>query len=110
MYFIHKKLSIRTNVCYNKNRNERSSIMGRKVVYGMAISEHFRYMEPPRGARPSKDLTFKFYTDGKLEIIDNDSGSTISPRELSGGSYDFYVRQRLAFIKRDLCAKIAKYA
>ncbi|MBP2118640.1 hypothetical protein [Cohnella lubricantis] len=42
--------------------------------------------------------------------MDNDSGHTISPRELSGGSYDFYVRQRIAFIKRDLAAKRAKYA
>jgi len=76
----------------------------------MANSEHFRYMEPSKGARPSRDLTFKFYTDGKLEIIDNDTGSHVSPRELSGGSYDFYVRQRIALIKRDLHAKIAKYA
>lgn len=76
----------------------------------MANIEHFRYLEPSKGAGPAKDLTFKFYTDGKLEIIDNDTGSTLSPRELSGGSYDFYVRQRLALIKRDLRAKIAKNA
>lgn len=76
----------------------------------MANCEHFRFVEPSRGARPSRDLTFKFYTDGKLVIVDNDSGHTISPRDLSGGSYDFYVRQRIAFIKRDLAAKRAKYA
>lgn len=76
----------------------------------MANCEHFRFVEPSRGARPSRDLTFKFYTDGKLVIVDNDSGRTLSPRELSGGSYDFYVRQRIAFIKRDLAAKRAKYA
>lgn len=76
----------------------------------MANIEHFRYMEPPKGAKPSKDYTFKFYTDGRLEIIDNDTGNLIHPRELSGGSYDFYVRQRMALIKRDLRAKIAKYA
>lgn len=76
----------------------------------MANCEHFRYLEPSRGTRPSKDLTFKFFTDGKLEIIDNDSGNTMNPRDLRGGSYDFYVRQRLTLIKRDLRAKIAKYA
>ena len=76
----------------------------------MANCEHFRFVEPSRGARPSRDLTFKFYNDGKLVIVDNDSGQSISPRELSGGSYDFYVRQRIAFIKRDLAAKRAKYA
>ncbi len=76
----------------------------------MVTSEHFRYVEPSKGAKPSKDLTFKFYTDGKLEIIDNDTGSRMNPRDLSGGSYDFYVRHRLAMIKRDLYAKIQKYA
>lgn len=76
----------------------------------MANSENFRYMEPSKGARPSKDYTFKFYSDGRLEIIDNDTENQIDPRELSGGSYDFYVRQRMALIKRDLRAKIAKYA
>ena len=76
----------------------------------VANCEHFRFVEPSRGARPSQDLTFKFYNDGKLIIVDNDSERTISPRELSGGSYDFYVRQRIAFIKRDLAAKQAKYA
>ncbi|WP_271753979.1 hypothetical protein [Cohnella sp. JJ-181] len=43
-------------------------------------------------------------------IVDNDNGNTMNPRELSGGSYDFYVRQRLAFIKRELRSKIEKYA
>ena len=76
----------------------------------MVTSEHFRYMEPSKGAKPSRDLTFKFYTDGKLEIIDNCTGDRLKPRDLSGGSYDFYVRHRIAAIKRDLYAKIQKYA
>lgn len=76
----------------------------------MVNCEHLRYLEPPRGPRPSQDLTFKFFTDGTLVIVDNDTGRTMTPRELSGGSYDFYVRQRLQFIRRDLTAKIAKYA
>jgi hypothetical protein len=76
----------------------------------MVNCEHLRYLEPPRGPRPSRDLTFKFYNDGKLVIIDNDTGNTMNPRELSGGSYDFYVRQRIHFIKRTLTEKIIKYA
>jgi hypothetical protein len=76
----------------------------------MVHCEHLRYLEPSRGTRPSRDLTFKFYTDGKLVIIDNDTGNTMSPRELSGGSYDFYVRQRIRLIKRNLAEKIMKYA
>jgi hypothetical protein len=76
----------------------------------MVNCEHIRYLEPSRGPRPPRDLTFKFFTDGKLEIIDNDTGNTMNPRELTGGSYDFYVRQRIAFIKRDLNTKISKYA
>jgi hypothetical protein len=76
----------------------------------MVNCEHFRYLEPSIGSRPSQDLTFKFYADGKLIIVDNDTGHTINPRELRGGSYDFYVRQRIAFIRRDLNAKRAKYA
>jgi len=76
----------------------------------MENCEHLRYLEPPRGSRPSRDLTFKFYTSGKLIIVDNDSGYTMNPRELSGGSYDFYVRQRIRLIKRNLAEKIVKYA
>jgi hypothetical protein len=76
----------------------------------MVQCEHLRYLEPPRGSRPSRDLTFKFYIDGKLVIKDNDTGNTISPRELSGGSYDFYVRQRIRLIKRNLAEKITQYA
>ncbi|MFC5403647.1 hypothetical protein [Cohnella soli] len=76
----------------------------------MVNCEHLRYLEPARGPRPSRDLTFKFYEDGKLVIIDNDTGSTLYPRELTGGSYDFYVRQRMRLIRRDLEAKIRKYA
>lgn len=76
----------------------------------MVNCEHFRYLEASRGSLPSRDLTFKFYADGKLIIVDNDTGHTINPRELRGGSYDFYVRQRIAFIRRDLNAKRAKYA
>jgi hypothetical protein len=76
----------------------------------MVHCEHLRYVESSRGTRPSMDLTFKFFDDGKLVIIDNDTGNTMNPRELSGGSYDFYVRQRLNRIRRQLTEKIAKFA
>ncbi|OXM16419.1 hypothetical protein [Paenibacillus herberti] len=68
---------------------------------------HFRFIERHR---PYRDLTFKFYDDGRLAIIDNDSQSALTPSELKGESRDFYVRQRIAFIKRDLAAKSQRYA
>jgi hypothetical protein len=69
--------------------------------------EHFRFVERHR---PFRDLTFKFYDDGRLTIIDNESESTVAPSELRGESRDFYVRKRIAFIKRDLQAKVQRYA
>ncbi|REE80088.1 hypothetical protein A8990_12241 [Paenibacillus taihuensis] len=69
--------------------------------------ENYRFIETHR---PFRDLTFKFYSNGSLTIIDNSSDAVISPRELKGASYDFYVRRRLAYIKQDLTAKLHKYA
>ena len=69
--------------------------------------QHFRFIERHR---PNRDLTFKFFEDGKLIIVDNNSDQLVTPRELRGDSLDFYVRQRIAFIKRDLAAKSLKYA
>ncbi|WP_308634294.1 hypothetical protein [Paenibacillus silvisoli] len=69
--------------------------------------ENYRFIETHR---PFRDLTFKFYSNGSLTIIDNSDDIVISPRELKGSSYDFYVRKRLAFIKQDLTAKLHKYA
>lgn len=69
--------------------------------------ENFRYMEK---GKPWRDLTFKFYPDGKLTIIDNDADEVISPNDLRGDSMDFYVRRRIDFIKNKLTASIQKYA
>ncbi|UVI27646.1 hypothetical protein [Paenibacillus spongiae] len=69
--------------------------------------ENYRFIERHR---PFRDLTFKFYSDGKLTIIDNTAEEVISPKELRGESYDFYVRRRIAFIKQDLHEKRDKYA
>ncbi|MDQ0057990.1 hypothetical protein [Paenibacillus harenae] len=69
--------------------------------------ENYRYVEK---GRPYRDLTFKFYADGRLVIIDNNAEEVIAPRDLKGDSLDFYVRRRIAFIKNQLTASQLKYA
>ncbi|QYR19031.1 hypothetical protein KZ483_13695 [Paenibacillus sp. sptzw28] len=69
--------------------------------------ENYRFIERNR---PWRDLTFKFYSNGSLTIIDNTAEEVITPRELKGESYDFYVRKRIAYIKQDLSAKMRKFA
>ena len=73
----------------------------------MRNCENFRFIEK---YRPFRDLTFKFYSDGTLTIIDNNAGEVITPNDLKGASRDFYVRRRIAFIKNDLAAKRLKHA
>ncbi|CAM4204666.1 hypothetical protein [Paenibacillus tarimensis] len=73
----------------------------------MRSCEHYRFIERHR---PYRDLTFKFYSDGALTIIDNNAESVVTPKELKGESLDFYVRKRISFIKSDLAAKKQKYA
>ncbi|ALS28007.1 hypothetical protein ABEV74_13550 [Paenibacillus cisolokensis] len=72
----------------------------------MTNCENYRFVEKHR---PWRDLTFKFYADGRLTIIDNEAGVPVAPRELKGDSLDFYVRKRISFIKNDLIAKKTKY-
>jgi hypothetical protein len=69
--------------------------------------ENFRYVGK---AAPRRDLTFKFYADGRLVIIDNDTEEVIAPKDLRGDSRDFYVRKRIAFIKERITASQLKYA
>ncbi|GKU79238.1 hypothetical protein [Paenibacillus sp. L3-i20] len=69
--------------------------------------ENFRYVEK---SRPNRDLTFKFYNDGRLVIIDNSNEEVIDPRDLRSDSRDFYIRRRIAFIKNQLTASQLKYA
>ncbi|CAM4204608.1 hypothetical protein L1N85_07405 [Paenibacillus alkaliterrae] len=71
------------------------------------ICENFRYVEK---VRPWRDLTFKFYSDGRLIIIDNAAEEVITPKELKGDSRDFYIHKRIAFIKNQLIASQLKYA
>ncbi|OBR66960.1 hypothetical protein A7K91_21775 [Paenibacillus oryzae] len=74
----------------------------------MGIScENFRYVEK---VRPFRDLTFKFYSDGRLVIIDNNTEEVIGPRDLKSDSRDFYVKRRIAFIKNQLHQSQLKYA
>ena len=69
--------------------------------------ENFRYEEK---GWPCRDLTFKFYADGTLTIIDNRAEEVISPNDLRGDSLDFYIRRRISFIKNKLYASQLKYA
>jgi len=69
--------------------------------------ENYRFVEK---ARPWRDLTFKFYIDGRLVIIDNATEEVITPKDLCGDSHDFYVRKRIAYIKNQLAASQLKYA
>ncbi|SEF63503.1 hypothetical protein [Paenibacillus sp. UNC499MF] len=56
------------------------------------------------------DLTFKFFDDGSVTIIDNDTDTRVSPRELKGAALDFYIRKRIEFIRSSLQEKILMYA
>lgn len=56
------------------------------------------------------DLTFKFFDDGSLIIIDNDSELQIPVKDLRGAAYDFYVKQRIRMIRSNLEAKILQTA
>jgi hypothetical protein len=56
------------------------------------------------------DYTFKFYEDGSLAIIDNETNGTVFPDELSGAVLDFYIRKRIHLIKVNLQEKQLQYA
>ncbi|WP_240343904.1 hypothetical protein [Paenibacillus sp. SYP-B3998] len=56
------------------------------------------------------DYTFKFYDDGSVTIIDNETNNKIKPRELTGAVYDFYIRKRIYLIKVNLQEKQLQYA
>src|SRR5688572_24157702 len=56
------------------------------------------------------DLTFKFYENGTLVIIDNNTDQEIPLKEIRGASYDFYVRKRIQGIRKNLEEKILQSA
>jgi hypothetical protein len=57
---------------------------------------NYRFME--RGV----DYTFRFYPNGTVTIIDNDSNTTIKPSQLSGAALRFFALKKIAFIKNKL--------
>lgn len=56
------------------------------------------------------DLTFTFYENGSLTIIDNYTDRQVPLSELKGPACDFYVQQRIRMIRANLEAKIAHSA
>lgn len=56
------------------------------------------------------DLTFKFYDNGTLSIIDNDTEQSVELKELKGAAYDFYVKERIRLIRGNLLDKILQSA
>lgn len=45
------------------------------------------------------DLTFKFFSDGSVRIIDNNTEQELMPKDLTGVCLDYYVRKRIEMIK-----------
>jgi sulfur relay (sulfurtransferase) DsrF/TusC family protein len=56
------------------------------------------------------DYTFKFYEDGSVQIINNDTNERVHPRSLTGAVLDFYIRKRIHLIKVNLQEKQLQYA
>jgi hypothetical protein len=56
------------------------------------------------------DLTFKFFENGSMIIIDNHTERQVPLGSLRGAAYDFYVKQRIKMIRADLEAKILQTA
>ncbi|TVY10157.1 hypothetical protein FPZ49_10025 [Paenibacillus cremeus] len=60
--------------------------------------------------QPWVDLTFKFFDNGSMIIIDNVTELQIPLHDLRGAAYDFYVKQRIRMIRANLEAKILQSA
>lgn len=56
------------------------------------------------------DLTFKFFENGSLTIIDNHTELHFPLNDLKGAAFDFYVKQRIMMIRANLEAKILQTA
>lgn len=70
-------------------------------------AQHLRFIEK---FPPKRDMTFTFFDDGRLTIENNETGEMIKPSELKHESKDFYVQQRIKFIKNKLQLAQYKYA
>lgn len=69
--------------------------------------QRFRFIEK---FPPKRDLTFMFYSDGRLVIENNETGELVSPSELRRDSKEFYVKHRISFIKNLLQQAKDRYA
>lgn len=56
------------------------------------------------------DYTFRFYPNGSVTIVDNDTGVIIKPKELSGAPLDFFAKKKIQFIKHKLSEAIRRSA
>ncbi|GIP14868.1 hypothetical protein J40TS1_05100 [Paenibacillus montaniterrae] len=61
--------------------------------------QHYRFIEK---VPPKRDLTFTFFSDGRLIIENNETGELITPSQLRSDSKEFYVKHRISFIKNRL--------
>lgn len=56
------------------------------------------------------DYTFKFYENGSVVILDNDTNLFLKPKDLKDVALDFYIRKRIAIIKESLQLQQLQYA
>lgn len=75
----------------------------------MKVCYHFRFMDE-ENEYGWNDLTFKFYRDGHVVIVDNESGNHVNTKQLKGKALDFYIRKRIYLIKTNLQEQQLKYA
>ncbi|UUZ86077.1 hypothetical protein LJK88_23190 [Paenibacillus sp. P26] len=56
------------------------------------------------------DLTFRFFDNGSVIIIDNHTELQVPLKELKGAASDFFIKQRIKMIRANLEAKISQSA
>jgi len=58
--------------------------------------QNYRFIE--RGY----DYTFRFYPNGMVSIVDNETNAPVRPKELRGAPLDFFAKKKIQFIKNKL--------
>jgi len=56
------------------------------------------------------DLTFRFFDNGSVIVIDNHTELQVPLKELKGAASDFFIQQRIKMIRAHLEAKISQSA